>query len=569
MTHKGGASAHVGVGGGFLHTLATKRKLGSATEAMVFTCVTVVAFLSVVVVAQLAFPSGRAVYGVSFSGQDIGLRSSSEIASTIRQANTASVALAANEQRYDISLEGVGLGYDTDALSAALSDYPLTQRLLPFSFLFHEPELPEELLRITDPQVLAAFTADVQRSGNADPIEGTISVEGGALEVAYSTQGREYRQDDILEFFKLRARGAFLGSDELPFAVLPAQNTKAHLDQLVSAYESIPAMTLTQGDQRFDITADSIRPAISFAPDASGLVHMQADASALSMTLEPVVDALFIAPTADTVGAEVDIMQTASALAVAAEQGIAEAAVVQRSLEYSAAGAFYPQTSAGIQAIIDDWQAAHPTYKLGVVFDEIGGHERNAQLNPDDMFFSASVYKSLVAWYLLDEVDRGVRDPNDTIALGLGLEGCLTKMIIISESVCAETALYGFGGWGVLDEFIASHGIDNITLSNGVKISAGGITQFLAKLEAGELLSPESTEKLLDYMKRQNYRTGIPAGVLGDDVADKVGLSQGSWHDVGVVYDPSTTYVLSVLTIGSSLYTIADLAEQISTTLNR
>jgi beta-lactamase class A len=65
-------------------------------------------------------------------------------------------------------------------------------------------------------------------------------------------------------------------------------------------------------------------------------------------------------------------------------------------------------------------------------------------------------------------------------------------------------------------------------------------------------------------MKANVYRKGIPAGVQGT-VADKVGFMNGLLHDAAIVYSPKGTYVIAVMTDGSSWATIADLARQIDT----
>jgi beta-lactamase class A len=67
---------------------------------------------------------------------------------------------------------------------------------------------------------------------------------------------------------------------------------------------------------------------------------------------------------------------------------------------------------------------------------------------------------------------------------------------------------------------------------------------------------------MLGAMKRNIYRQGVPAGASGQ-VADKVGFLWGLLHDSAIVYSPSGTYVLVVLTDGSSWRAIADLTREI------
>lgn len=63
-------------------------------------------------------------------------------------------------------------------------------------------------------------------------------------------------------------------------------------------------------------------------------------------------------------------------------------------------------------------------------------------------------------------------------------------------------------------------------------------------------------------MKRNIYRQGIPAGANGQ-VANKVGFLDGLLHDAAIVYSPSGTYALSIMTDGSNWGTIAELTRQI------
>jgi beta-lactamase class A len=85
----------------------------------------------------------------------------------------------------------------------------------------------------------------------------------------------------------------------------------------------------------------------------------------------------------------------------------------------------------------------------------------------------------------------------------------------------------------------------------------------MAMLESGTLpVSSESRERLLGALKRNIYRQGIPAGANGA-VADKVGFLDGLLHDTAVVHSSNGTYVLTILTNGSSWAEIAELTRQI------
>lgn len=69
-------------------------------------------------------------------------------------------------------------------------------------------------------------------------------------------------------------------------------------------------------------------------------------------------------------------------------------------------------------------------------------------------------------------------------------------------------------------------------------------------------------------MKRQIYRSGIPAGSHGAAVADKVGFLDGYLHDAGIVYSPKATYALVIMSSGSSWSNISDLADAVYEFMN-
>jgi len=67
---------------------------------------------------------------------------------------------------------------------------------------------------------------------------------------------------------------------------------------------------------------------------------------------------------------------------------------------------------------------------------------------------------------------------------------------------------------------------------------------------------------LIDAMKRNVYRQGIPKGV-SSVVADKVGFMDALLHDAAIVYGPTGPYTLVIMTNGSSWANIAELTRQI------
>lgn len=91
---------------------------------------------------------------------------------------------------------------------------------------------------------------------------------------------------------------------------------------------------------------------------------------------------------------------------------------------------------------------------------------------------------------------------------------------------------------------------------------------YFAKLETAQLLQGASRSKLIETLRHQHYRSGIPTGT-GLDVADKIGFLDGYLHDVGIVYAPKGRYVLGVMTYGGSWSQIADVARRVNEYMQR
>ena len=226
----------------------------------------------------------------------------------------------------------------------------------------------------------------------------------------------------------------------------------------------------------------------------------------------------------------------------------------------------YSKTQAGLQALLDDLVKQKGDYSISV--RQLGGSGWSASARGGVVYHPASTYKLFVAYAVLKRVESGQLKWDDQATNGRTVAACFDTMIINSDNVCAEW----FGdtiGWKAITAMIQSVGVSKATslyAANGFAATADDEALFLAKLQSGQLLSLESTDRLLDVMKRQVYRSGIPAGV-GVSVADKVGFLNGLLHDAAIVYTPSGTYVIVIMTSGSSWSQIADAARQIHTQL--
>ena len=208
-------------------------------------------------------------------------------------------------------------------------------------------------------------------------------------------------------------------------------------------------------------------------------------------------------------------------------------------------------------ALLENYARDH-SGTFGISLAELSGKKRRASYNGDKQFITASTYKLFVAYSVLKRVESGKMDWGTN-------ETCFNKMISLSDNPCSEKFLHGIG-LGEVTKDMQNLGLGNSTFmkSGGPFTTANDLALFLGFLESGTSLSGQSRDRLLSAIRGNVFRQGIPAGTSGA-VADKVGFLNGLLHDAAIVYSPSGTYVLAIMTDGSSWGAIADITRQIET----
>lgn len=217
----------------------------------------------------------------------------------------------------------------------------------------------------------------------------------------------------------------------------------------------------------------------------------------------------------------------------------------------------YSSTDEGLNALLKNFSTDH-TGEFGISYAELSGDKRRASYQGDKQFVTASTYKLFVAYSVLKRVESGNMSWQET-------EPCFNKMIALSDNACAESLLETVGLKTVTSE-INALGLKNSNFikEGGPYTTANDLAIFLGTLEAGSMFSPLSRERLIGSMTAGIHRQGIPAGA-GEfvQVANKVGFLNGLLHDAAIVYSPKGTYVLAVMSDGSTWGTIAELMREL------
>jgi beta-lactamase class A len=213
-------------------------------------------------------------------------------------------------------------------------------------------------------------------------------------------------------------------------------------------------------------------------------------------------------------------------------------------------------------AVNDPWQALqnelgekYSGHNYAILAIDLNRPERRLAVNADQEMPTASIYKLFMAYSILKAVDEGLSWDS---ALGGGtLSECFDKMVVASDNDCAH-AWGDSHGWTTVMNESSAVGSRIELLKQDTSSTAGDIATLLTKLYNKELLSATSRDRLINTMKVQKYRQGIPTGAVDKVVANKVGFMNGTLADAGIVYGNTGAYVLVILTEGYSWNSIAE-----------
>lgn len=553
-------------------------------EASLWQRVALAAFL--LVIAQLCIPTGLVSLQAKVDGESVGLMNFNTLKS-MQDGRKNAMPLRLGAQVIDIQPADAGI---TITKQAAINSLPRVTQKTKFV-----PMLPVYLLLLpgratTEMKVDEAknkqYATELSYRYFIQPEDATPYIKDGKLQFTSESNGERYSPDKISASLK----GSRLLGD-IPYVEATSVDpevTKEELQYLAASYKQISGSKLevSVGSKSWTIESTALsswlmvtkseqdtRWQLAINPDAFDPEYQkwvkEGSASSTSKELTLTVGSRKKVLTRDNA-----VTQLNSWLGSPATSRLTFQLVDLKSV--AKATPVFTGTSAGLQARINDWVMTHNgTYS--VVVKELGGKERSASFRASSSVVAASTYKLFVAYAAYHLSEAGTLDLNQVILEGKTIEQCIQVAIVNSDNNCAIAVAERIG-WAQIDAMLAEAGYQNIRLNNysapkvydGEKIApASELAKLLEKLHVGTLLNPSNTAKLLGYMKSQVYRQGIPAGAKGATVADKVGFLYGYLHDAAIVYTPSSTYVLVIMTDGSSWQNIASLTKAINESMNQ
>ncbi len=491
----------------------------------------------------------------------------------------------ADEPKEQPTLADIGVSVDNRARVGAYL-YPWYWRLVPSSALWYhatvrtEPVAVKRDAKKLDAYMTTVFGADCTIA----PKNASIAVKDGELKVIKSSDGGTCNYDELHSKFeaatvslkpnKIVVAGTTIApevKDETANQLLSVIQAKTKDGIVISVNGKNETIPKTQVITWLSFVADGVN--LTYAINETG-VKWLSDNYAKNVAIAAGVSKVTTRDFVETsrvdgpVGRAMNVQATADSI-VGYIKGEAAAEVktqvVAPTVAYTRS---YSPTDTGITALLKHFAESHPgTY--GVSFAELSGARRHASYNGDTQFTTASTYKLFVAYSSLLRIEKGEWQWSDQINGGRDLTRCLDDMIVKSDNACADTLLRKIGFSNITNEAKAIGATKTSFLgSDGIKSTAQDQAVFLSALQSGQLLSQQTNRDILiNAMKRNVYRKGIPAGTSGT-VANKVGFLDALLHDSGIVYSPSGPYVLVIMTNNSSWANIAELTRQIEALRN-
>lgn len=542
--------------------------------------------LVLTIIGQLFYPSDRMVPFATVEGQNYSGWSKSDVITSLdalyKNRTIDMYFKNASSVYVQPKPADIGLSIRNDFRINGL-EYPWYYRLVPSSILWvHAITNDSSPSFDTNPTVVTDYAKKVfGEECHVEPQNASLRATDTSLEVVKSSIGGDCDTEKLIDSLLIvrptlaEARVDIEGQEVKP-AVSDAAAQNLADDILTGIGEGV---TVTAGDltrqipkkellswMDFDTTSDKLE--YSFNAKRASTYLNEAFAAKVAVkagvTTVSTYDFVETSRVTGASGKALDVTGTLADIKVSISDSdhSAEAQTVATapSVKYTRS---YSPTDIGMAALMQNYAQTHPGV-YGVSLVELSGARRHASYNGSKQFTTASTYKLFVAYSTLLRIESGAFKWSDQITGGRDLSTCFEDMIVRSDNACAQALVKKIGNQTLTNEAKAIGSTNTTFMVDNYLSTPQDQTVFLAALHSGQLLSRQSSrDKLLDAMRRNVYRQGIPKGIPSATVANKVGFLDGLLHDSGIVYAPTGTYALVIFTDGASWGNIAQLAGQI------
>jgi beta-lactamase class A len=539
------------------------------------------ALVLLTIVVQLLYPTDRALPLTRVADIEIGgMTKRDAIDRLFDTYGSAELTVAAGDATIETTTDKAGLLVDFQKAADATARYPWWQRLVPFSILYKSQVINATPEITIDKQVMQQFVKKVQEKCSKPVKEAAVLIKDGGVSLEPGADGATCSEKAIQEgLSNVLFRNGTARAKIMATAVSPTKTTAIAREQLDTAQSAIESgLAVTVGNEKVAVSPETIAGWIRFTDDpASKTYGVAYDDAAIRGYLESRKNTVYIAPVATIIslldGAETnraagqvgrDINYDASIAAIKQTLAdkkqktvVAPLSAIPPSTKYLRS---YTQTQRGLQVLLADIVAGKGNY--GVVVTELGGSGRSASANGDRKYVTASLYKLFVSYMVFKDLESGGLQWESVIVDGLNVRQCFEEMIVRSANRCSVAYINRYGAGKIVAK-MHELGFASVEHNSTWWATPSDIAKYMTMLERGELLQGESRSYLIDLMKRQIWRYGIPTGIRGVTVSDKVGFLEDYIHDSAIVYSPKGVYILTIMTKGGSYAGIADVARRV------
>ena len=498
------------------------------------------------------------------------------------------MTIKTESKEYTLTWQQLGVSINTQATIKEATDYPLWQRLIPLSG-FYRSVLSDTPLQTTyNSAKVQVFAGEVAAKDSRPAANASLSIKAGKIVESDDKQGISYASEAVAE----QIRQAKLTPGETIILKHEAVNPKyslADLKPIAKRADTLMSARLSLGidGKAQAVSREEIGNWLRFYEENSKLtVGLDKDKvkayvaqkgkplyKAPGKTTITIVDGKETSRSAEQKGRSVDeelaatkvvsTLNNKSSKPVTAKVDVATKEVpptyvYQRN---------YTRTSLGLNTLLADLAAKYPGMSISV--RALDGTGLSGSAAGSKAYNPASIYKLSVAHEALKRIEAGSLQWGEDVN-GRNVQQCFNDMIVQSDNPCGE-ALGNKLGWGALTATAQSIGMSGTNLasrSNFVTTADDQVT-FMSKLYQGQLASAANTENLINLLKQQRYRSGIPAGAKGSTVADKPGFIGSLINDSGIVYGPRGPYVVAIFSTNSNWGNVSGAAASIHELLSR
>lgn len=221
-----------------------------------------------------------------------------------------------------------------------------------------------------------------------------------------------------------------------------------------------------------------------------------------------------------------------------------------------------------LTAIVEEFNTAS-SGSASILIASLSDPSQAASIRSDQTMISASLYKTLAAHIVLQEVDAGTYALDQKVTDDYTLKECIDRAISVSDNPC-----------GIILQKLALQssitpsqiGLHSTTL-HGYLPTTTAFDQYTlySAIYSGKYLTGDSRDVLLRALGDQKIRDRLPAELAGSDILHKTGDLNGAAHAVSILTSADgEQYFIAALTddweqpLASKYAMIANLHSSVS-----